>query len=182
MLSAFLEELRQKEISKNNRENARFDFDIKMNTRIARYIRDNFDLTEFTTHYYDHYGYSEGQPRTFKERMQFNNWVDVEGPGIWGMSIEEVNNDAFTNMLDTVKRKCYYEKVKYSNNNRWHIFLYDDVIFLYWFGRDIGDYCNNDKWWIYEPKNTEKMIDFTYFCRYECESHKLSETKITKLK
>lgn len=174
MLNNFLENLRQKEIQEQINIKSdpllKFNFDIRMNTRIARYIRDNFNIVEHTVHFYDCETYDNIHPITWKQKMKFNNWIDVVGPGIWFQTLEEANKDSFDDMLNELKRKHWEEyKNKTNNEHRWHIFLYDNVIFLYWFGRDIETFYNNDKWWIYELKDKADMIDCSYFCYYNYE-------------
>lgn len=176
MLIKFLEQLRQQEIKEqiNKRcqgyyhEKIKYSQDMKMTTRIARYIRDNFNIHEWTTHFYDSEttfdteNYTE-VPRSWKDKMSFNNWIDVEGEGINNVSQDEVNKRAFECMLDAVKKKDGINPTHYSNVHRWHIFIYENTIVLYWFGRDIDYYMGHDYYWIYTPKDKEEPIDTLYF-------------------
>lgn len=175
MLTEFLENLRQKEIKETNElkhndiGKLKYSEDIKMNTRIPRYIRDNFDIHEYTVHFYDDY------ERPFEERMQFESWVDAFGPGGWWDTVEEANYLSFDCMLTVVKRKEYFYKHSklrstYANQGRWHIFIFEKALMLYWFGRDIDIYDGHDCFWIYTPKDKEKPIDVGYFCKYCCRS------------
>lgn len=113
-----------------------------MTTRLARYLNRNFDIVEFTYHFYDD---NENCPE-WEDRMAFNNWIDLNGPDIWFISQEEANQEAFEALLDVVK----YKKSNKTNSWRWHIFVYESVIFIHWFGRDA---CGYDHWWIYEPND-----------------------------
>lgn len=171
MLTEFLENLRQKEIKETDElkhkdvGKLKYSEDIRMNTRIPRYIRDNFDIHEYTTHFYDDY------KLPFEKRMQFNNWVDAFGPGLWYDTVEEADYFAFNCMLTAAKRKEYfYANVKlrstYTNEGRWHIFIFEKAIMLYWFGRDLNHYESHDCWWIYNPKDKEKPINIGYFYKY----------------
>jgi len=172
----FLKILRLKEIQEQtNRiyqgdyyEKLKYSQDIKMNTRIARYLRDNFNIHELTTHFYDSETAFDaknyiGVPRSWEDKMSFNNRTDVKGGSIDNTSQDEVNRIAFECILDVVKKKDGINPIPYSNVHRWHIFIYESTIILYWFGRDIDCYRGHDYYWIYTPKNKEEPIDTLYF-------------------
>lgn len=172
----FLKILRLKEIQEHTTkiyqgdyyEKLKYSQDIRMNTRIARYIRDNFDVHEWTTHFYDSETkfdkdtYTE-LPRSWEDKMSFNNWIDVEVEGVDNTEQEEVNRRAFECMLDVIRKKDGIDPTHYSNVHRWHIFIYESTVILYWFGRDINCYMGHDYYWIYTPKHKEEPIDTLYF-------------------
>ena len=108
----YLRILRLKEIQEQSNkiyqgdyyERLKYSQDIKMNTRISRYIRDNFDVHEWTTHFYDSETKFDKEknieiPRSWEDKMSFNNYIDVEGEGIDNISQEEVNKRAFECIL-----------------------------------------------------------------------------------
>lgn len=175
-MDEFLEKLRQQGIKEQTTkvyqgdyiEKLKYSQDIKMNTRIARYIRDNFDVHEWTTHYYDDETKFDIEKnieilRSWEDKMSFNNYTDVEGEGIGNTSQEEVNERAFECILDVIKKKDGINPTNYSNVHRWHIFIYESTIILYWFGRDIDCYMGHDYYWIYALKHKEEPIDTLYF-------------------
>lgn len=116
-----------------------------MTTRLARYLNRNFNIVEFTYNFYDDY---ETCPK-WEDRMEFNNWIDLNGPDIWFATQEEANQEAFEALLDVVK----HHKSNKTNVWRWHIFIYKTGVFIHWFGRDA---CGYDHWWVYE---TNKEVD-----------------------
>lgn len=127
-----------------------------------------YNLHEFTMHWYD------GSPRFVKiscdlcedkncnkcqiwkdwdgseEQLTFNNWIDVEGPGIWGMSQKEVNKrgiETFENEIlqdiDFEIRTFYYQP---PDDKYFHIF---------WYNRDRQRF---DYWFIFERKINENRV------------------------
>lgn len=78
-----------------------------------------------------------------KEQLSFNNWIDVEGPGIWGMTQEECNNRAKEDLEkicedeDFPIRTFYYQP---SDKDYFHIFYYN---------RD-REHC--DYWFVFKKK------------------------------
>lgn len=70
-----------------------------MTTRLARYFNRNFNIVEFTYHFYDDY---ETCPK-WEDRMAFNNWIDLNGPDIWFTTQKEANQEAFEALLDVIK-------------------------------------------------------------------------------
>ena len=115
----------------------------------------NYNLHEFTIHWYD------SMPRfdniscdlcdrncdkcsIWKEwngsekQLTYNNWIDVEGPGIWGISQKECNNlakrriDRILEDRDFDLRFYYYQP---PDENYIHFFWYnrDRERFDYWF-------------------------------------------------
>lgn len=121
-----------------------------------------YNLHEFTTHWYD------SGPRLSnvscdlcddkncnkcfigkewngsEEQLTFNNWIDVEGPDIWGMSQKEVNKrgiKTFKNVIipdkDFEIRTFYYQPP-------------DDKYFnVFWYNRDRERF---DYWFVFEKK------------------------------
>ena len=170
----FLETIRQKDITEQDNivckgDNLKYSQDIKMNTRIARYLHDNFNIHEFSISYYMNEFCSDGSYRlrstSWEERMTAISFVDVFGPHIYGMSQETSNNYAFKTILNVVKHKedNVSPGSKWSNVHRWHIFIYENTVILKWFGRDIDPYMCHDYTFMYRRKNKEEPIDTLYF-------------------
>ena len=127
----------------------------KLNTRTVRFIRDNFDIEEYTIHFYDDDTYP------WEEMIKFNNWIDVDGPGIWSHTQEEANDCSFRSLLEKVKHPKPYKKL--DNTNRWHIFFIEDTLWIFYFGRHSDTenyYWVADEWWIYRPKNEDALNKF----------------------
>lgn len=79
-------------------------------------------------------------------KLEVNNWVEVYIDGNWGMSQKTVDRIA-RNHLESTKR-C---SVGY--NGRLFIAEKDDIIFIYYYGRDFAEI---DYWWIFRKKPTKK--------------------------
>ena len=79
-------------------------------------------------------------------KLEVNNWVEVYIDGNWGMSQKTVDRIA-RNHLENTKR-C---SVGY--NGRLFIAEKDDLIFIYYYGRDFSEI---DYWWIFKKKPTKK--------------------------
>lgn len=64
------------------------------------------------------------------ERLTFNNWVDVSGEGIWHMS--QIAVDAWA-------KECLLATKKYCPGYHGRLFIAenDDLISIYYFGRDV---------------------------------------------
>ena len=87
------------------------------------------------------------QREDYKPRkLEVNNWVEVYIDGNWGMSQKTVDRIA-RNQLESTKR-C---SVGY--NGRLFIAEKDDIIFIYYYGRDFAEI---DYWWIFKKKPTKK--------------------------
>jgi len=120
-----------------------------------------YKLLEFTIHFYD------SSPRDKKcdtckdgfcdkcsiwtkyynseEQLSFNNWIDVFGPGIWGMNQKQSNEMAkeyfkeITSDNEFLTRTFYY----YPKENELHIFYYN---------RDRGSIGKCDYWFVFKRK------------------------------
>ena len=79
-------------------------------------------------------------------KLEVNNWVEVYIDGNWGMSQKTIDRIA-RNHLESTKR-C---SVGY--NGRLFIAEKDDIIFIYYYGRDFAEI---DYWWIFKKKPTKK--------------------------
>lgn len=84
-------------------------------------------------------------PITWDERMEFNNWQDLFGRGIWGMSQREAENAAKREMNDFRKAghlagRCWIGKREWNGQEYLHVYLY---------GRDIHEF---DLHFLFHPK------------------------------
>ena len=79
-----------------------------------------------------------------KKQLTYNTWIDVEGPGIWGMSQKECNNlvkkriDRILKDEDFDLRFYYYQPPD------------ENYINFFWYNRDRERF---DYWFIFERKN-----------------------------
>ena len=122
-----------------------------------------YNLYEFTMHWYD------SSPRFKKiscdlcenkicnkcqiwkkwdgseEQLTFNNWIDVEGPGIWGMDQKEVNERGI---------KTFKNEIIPDEDFKIRTFYYqppDDKYFnIFWYNRDRQRF---DYWFVFKRKN-----------------------------
>ena len=86
-----------------------------------------------------------GKNGTFsKEQLSFNNWIDVEGPGIWNMTQEEVNKRGI---------KTFKNEILQDNDFEIRTFYYqppDDKYFnIFWYNRDRQRF---DYWFVFKKK------------------------------
>ena len=72
------------------------------------------------------------------KRLEFNNWFDPYGEGIWNMS---------QNRVDELSKKALYvvRSKPVKKDGRLWIAYEDDYIFIYWYGRD---FMEIDYWWV----------------------------------
>lgn len=160
MITEFLENLRQEEI-KNQDEKCGEEYaegflylnypvrsmDILPNLSFVTFLKNNYDVIKYDMFFYN----EEALP--FEERMEYNNDYDnvsryPELSGIEIKNAEDVNSFSFQCM------KVLVDKFFFLTKKRWHIFVYDKVVILYLFGRDI---CGDDEWWVLTPKNGEPV-------------------------
>ena len=78
-----------------------------------------------------------------ERRLNFNNWQDPFGKGIWGMSQERVDKLA----RDTFKS---IQKFNVSKKDRLYISYKDDEIRIYSYGRDFNE---SDYWFIFKKRD-----------------------------
>ena len=89
---------------------------------------------------YEHLTREQQYPliRAYEERrIQFNNWIDIYGPGIWGTSQKEVDSLA----------KHYLKSIRnYPVKKKGRLFVGRDqqMMYIYWYGRD---FAGLDLWW-----------------------------------
>lgn len=87
------------------------------------------------------------QREDYKPRkLEVNNWVEVYIDGNWGMSQKTVDRIARNHLESTKKCSVGY-------NGRLFIAEKDDIIFIYYYGRDFAEI---DYWWIFKKKPTKK--------------------------
>ena len=79
-------------------------------------------------------------------KLEVNNWVEVYIDGNWGMSQKTVDRIARNHLESTKKCSVGY-------NGRLFITEKDDIIFIYYYGRDFAEI---DYWWIFKKKPTKK--------------------------
>lgn len=100
-----------------------------------------------------------------ERKITFNNWIEVYGDGIWGMSQDKVNDVIMKNI------KEFKSKYKEELKDRVYYSQKDDIIRVYLYGRD----CSVDWWIIYKKKHrsnykrkdskclTYKISEINYF-------------------
>lgn len=76
-------------------------------------------------------------------KIEFNNWIEVYTKGNWGMSQKYVDNISRKHLKGI--KKCGV-----SYNGRLFVAEKEDLIFIYYYGRD---YAECDYWWIFKKKN-----------------------------
>ena len=87
------------------------------------------------------------QREDYKPRkLEVNNWVEVYIDGNWGMSQKTVDRIARNHLESTKRCSAGY-------NGRLFIAEKDDLIFIYYYGRDFSEI---DYWWIFKKKPTKK--------------------------
>lgn len=165
--------LRELDLKLIERESHRFDtkkvktwllpLDTCSYVRGLKELFDKYNLHEFTIHFYD------SSPRfdniscdlckrsrscdecpDWKEwqgsekQLSFNNWIDVEGPGIWGMTQEECNEAA----KERFKQNILQDKEFYQ---RAYFYQPPDKNYLniFWYNRDRKNF---DYWFVFEKK------------------------------
>ena len=79
-------------------------------------------------------------------RIEFNNWIDVIGSGIWGMSQHSVDKIARDTLLDV-------KKLEVKKKGRLFISTNKDDIRIYFYGRDLWKV---DYWFIFTKKDKKK--------------------------
>jgi hypothetical protein len=120
-------------------------------------LLENYNIHEFTTHWYDSSPKFDNiscdlckrdiscskckiwkEWNFSKEQLSFNNWIDVEGPGIWDDTQETANKrieEIFNEILydKEFKIRAYYYQP--PEDKYFHIFYYnrDREHFDYWF-------------------------------------------------
>ena len=80
------------------------------------------------------------------KRIEFNNWIDVFGEGIWGMSqhkVDEAARDTFTEI----------KKSGVSLKDRLYFAEKDNMIVIYFYGRD---FMYTDYWMIFMKRKNRK--------------------------
>lgn len=126
-------------------------------------LLENYNLYEFTMHWYD------SSPRFDKiscdfcediracdecqiwedwngseEQLTFNSWIDVEGPGIWGVTQEEVNKRVI---------KIFENEILPDNDFKIRTFYYqpsdNKYFYIFWYNRDRERF---DYWFVFEKK------------------------------
>lgn len=119
--------------------------EFKLTKRFISWLFNHYYCWEYSVNFYDEieasvYDYDtmtytgEIRPRTWDERICFNNWVDLFGEGIWGMNQRQVDQYAKQLMNDFRKAghindsRCWIGNLKWEELEFVHVYLY---------GRDI---------------------------------------------
>jgi hypothetical protein len=120
-------------------------------------ILNHYHIFEFTTQWYDsdapecrtcnreclisEYCEAWENWRSSEKRLSFNNWVDVIGQGVWGMSQKE---------CDEKVREIFEREIYKDGSWRERLFYWQpedpDQINLFYYNRDRGHY---DYWFIF---------------------------------
>lgn len=75
-------------------------------------------------------------------RIEFNNWIEPYSEGIWRMFQKDVDKISREHLEDTKKCSASY-------NGRLYIAEDEDLIFIYYYGRD---FAMVDYWWIFKRR------------------------------
>lgn len=78
-------------------------------------------------------------------RIEFNNWIEVFGEGIWGMSQQYVDGEA----IDTLKE---LQRINVKHDGRFYWYKDKNEIHIYFYGRDFMD---KDYWFIFKRKGAK---------------------------
>ena len=84
---------------------------------------------EYNFDYWNSKEYRQLEEEYEPKRLEFNNWIDPFGKGIWGMSQAEVDRLA-------KKSLKYVRKTSVKKDGRLYIAYNEDMISIYWYGRD----------------------------------------------
>lgn len=146
------EDLISKELSRlEERYNQSFSKQ-KLSNKFLDWLFRRYETWETTIHFYDSEPEipDDATPAEIFElflaneerRMTFNNWVDVIGDGIWGLTQRDADKDSRDLMVEfrssQVKKR---DRVYYMNTG--------DVAMVYCYGRD---FCGVDYWFILKKK------------------------------
>ena len=122
-------------------------------------VINNYNLHEFTMHWYDagprhekchHCKKSCDDCKIWLEwkgseaQLSFNNWIDVEGPGIWDMTQEECNERTILTFEEMFNNGGFNERTFYYQPPIKKLFD------IFYYNRDRNG-C--DYWFIFEKKN-----------------------------
>lgn len=100
-----------------------------------------YNIVEFTEHWYDSEDEDFLQGR---DPLEFNNWIDPFGPGLWGMDQKKANKVA-KNMMFEFRKRCYRNTVP----KRFWIGKKDNELLIYCYTRDI---IAEDGYWFFKRK------------------------------
>jgi hypothetical protein len=124
---------------------------------------ENYNLHEFTIHWYD------SMPRFdniscdlcdrncdkcptwekwqgSEKQLSFNNWIDVEGPGMWGMTQEECNRAAKERFKQNILQdKEFYQRTYFYQPPE------EKHLNIFWYNRDRKNF---DYWFVFKKKRS----------------------------
>lgn len=148
----------------------------KLSNRFVDWLFRHYKTHEFTIHFYDDepslrgdleyddpwWETSEGIAyawQKFREneerRMTFNNWIDVYGEGIWGLSQRQVDKYA-KGVMKSVRNWPVKKK------ERIYCGVDGDWLLLYCYGRDFGGI---DYWWVMHRGDNGWNYELTEVCK-----------------
>ena len=85
-----------------------------------------------------------------EKQLSFNNWIDVYGPGIWGMSQEECDEQAKEILSNALTKEENLERLFFSESNikkEKQVYHFYDI---FYYNRDRQYY---DWWFVFRRKN-----------------------------
>lgn len=124
-----------------------YDFKYKkLSNSFIDWLFNHYYTVEFSIHYFDMIDENTG-----KHRLDFRNWIDPYGKGIWHMSQKSVDKMSKKMLKDIRKRSiCKRERVYVAEK--------DDYVLIYWYGRDVFE---EDYWWVFR-KNGSKNEEWRF--------------------
>lgn len=155
------EDLIQKELGRDINEGFTYGYK-KLSNKFIDWLFRHYYTVEMCENFYDSSPNSDNinwdnleDRKKYKElereyeqtRLEFCNWQDPWGDGIWNMTQENV--DAFSRLY-----LKYLKKSSISLKGRLFFAQKDDEIRIYWYGRDF-DYL--DIWWIFKEKGKKNV-------------------------
>lgn len=132
MLTNFDEYLIKCELSDDVKYGFNFKYK-KLSNKYIDWIFNHYYTVEFSIHFYDEID------KNGNRRLDFRNWIDPYGEGIWDMSQSDVDKIS-RKYLKNIKRKSV------SKRKRIYAAEKDGYILIYWYGRDR---FAEDYWWIF---------------------------------
>lgn len=107
----------------------------RLHNSLINKLQKNYDLIEACQNFYD----SDIEDKN--RRMEFLTWQEVIGPGIWFATQKEANEQAF-GWLEWIR------KLSLSKEKRLYIAERDELILIYFYGRDYWE----DYWFVFGRK------------------------------
>lgn len=127
----------------------------KLSNRFLDWLFRRYETWEASIHFYDsepNIPDDATQSEIFdlfrkheERRMTFNNWIDVIGEGIWGMSQRDADRQSRELLLD-------FRSSPIKKKGRVYCMNTGDAVFIYCYGRD---FCGSDYWFAFKKKGLD---------------------------